>query len=55
MSRFSQISEIMDEPVMKVTAGAQGMMDGLALIEEWDRRIRKAGWQRPNIPGIDDA
>jgi hypothetical protein len=48
---MARLSEILDDPVNDVAIGVQRMLDGFALIGEWDHRVRATGRQLPEATG----
>jgi hypothetical protein len=45
MNTIAGLSEILDDPVNDVAVGVRSMMDGIALISEWEQRILSSGGQ----------
>jgi hypothetical protein len=49
VQELAELSEILDDPVNDVAVGVRRTIDGVALISEWDRRIRATGREVPEI------
>jgi hypothetical protein len=45
MNAISGLSEILDDPVNDVAVGVRSMLDGIALISEWEQRLPSPGGQ----------